>query len=161
MRGQRQGEQSTQRVQPVQGKCNKEKIKKKQDIFIPVYELDEDNQLTNAIYSDQTGDFPYISCRGNRSIMVIHHVDSNSFWVEPIRNQKEGALIAAQTIILEQMRQQGIVPKHQILDNQCKGLMNIAIELSQQNWQLDLHKKTAYKLVPPEDHQRHLCKMLI
>jgi len=104
MRGQRQGVRSTQRVQPVQGKCNEEKIKKKQDISIHVYELDEDNQLTNAIYSNQTGDFPYISSRGNRSIMVIHHVDSNSLWVEPLKTQKEGALIAAQTIILEKMR---------------------------------------------------------
>ena len=60
--------------------------------------------------------------------MVIHHVDSNSFWVEPLKDQKEGALIAAQTIILERMRQQVIVPKHQILNNQCKGLMKLAIE---------------------------------
>ena len=43
MRGQRQGVQSTQRVQPVQGECNEEKINKKQDIFIHVYDLDEDD----------------------------------------------------------------------------------------------------------------------
>ena len=70
-------------------KCVKEKIEKKQDIFIHVYELNEDNQLTNKKYSDQTGDFPYISSRGNRSIMVIHHVDSNSFWVEPHKKTKK------------------------------------------------------------------------
>ena len=83
-----------------------------QDIFIHVYKLDKDDRLTNAIHSDQTGDFPYFSSRGKRSIIVIHHVDSNSFWVEPLKNKKEGALIAAQTIKLKQMRLQGIVLKH-------------------------------------------------
>ena len=82
--------------------------------------------------------------------MVIHHVDSNSFWVEPLKNQKEGALIAAQTIILEQMRQQGIVPKHQIHDNECKGLMKLAIE--SKKLADGSTSKMTYELVPPEDH---------
>jgi hypothetical protein len=125
MRGQRQGVQSTRREQPGHNEGDKGKIEKKQDIFIHTYELDEDNWLKNAIYSNQTGDFPYISSRGNRSIMVIHHVDSNSFWVEPLKNRKEGSLIAAGTLILEQMRQQGIVPKHQNLDNQCSALIKL------------------------------------
>jgi hypothetical protein len=61
MIGQRQGVRSTQREQPVHNKCNKGKIEKKQDVFIRIYELDKDNWQTSAIYSDQTGDFPYIS----------------------------------------------------------------------------------------------------
>jgi len=95
MRGQCQGVRSTRKEQPIQDKCNKGKMKKKQDIFIHVYKLNKDNWLTNTIYSDQTGDFSYISSWGNRSIMVIYHVDRNSFWMEPLKNQKEGALIAA------------------------------------------------------------------
>ena len=70
-------------------------MEKKQDIFIHVYKLYKDNLLRNTIYSNQTGDFLYISSWGNRSIMVIHHANSNSFWVGPLKNQKEGALIAA------------------------------------------------------------------
>ena len=71
--------------------------------------------------------------------MVIHHVDINSFWLEPLKNQKEGSLIAAQTAILEQMRQQGIVTKHQILDNQCSALMKLAFESTKLG--TDLHQK--------------------
>ncbi len=52
--------------------------------------------------------------------MLLHHINSNSFWVEPLKNQTEGLLNAAQKA-LEQMRMQGIVPKHQILDNQCSA----------------------------------------
>ena len=84
MRGQLQGVQSTWREQPVHNECDEGKFEKIQDIFIHVYKLDKDDRLTNVIYSDQTGDFPYISSQENRSIMVIHHVNSNSFWVEPL-----------------------------------------------------------------------------
>jgi hypothetical protein len=70
-------------------------VEKKNDIFIHIYELNENDQLTRTLYADQTGDFPHVSSRGNRSIMLMHHVDSNSMWVEPLKNQKEPTLIAA------------------------------------------------------------------
>ena len=84
--------------------------------------------------------------------MVIHHVGSNSFWLEPLKNQKEGSHIAARTILLERMRQQGIVPKHQILDNQCSAIMKLAIELTK--LADGSTSKMKYELVPPEDHQQ-------
>ena len=66
-----------------------------------IYELYQEDRLTATIYADQTGDFPYISSQGNKSIMLLHHIDSNSFWVEPLKNQTEGLLIAAQMQALE------------------------------------------------------------
>jgi hypothetical protein len=48
-----------------------------------------------TLYADQTGDFSHVSSRGNRSIMLLHHVDSNSMWVEPLKNQNEPTFIAA------------------------------------------------------------------
>ena len=62
------------------------------------------------MFSDQIGEFPFVSSRNNKFIMIVHHVDSNSTWVEPLKNQLEGTLIEARTKILEQMRHQGIVP---------------------------------------------------
>jgi hypothetical protein len=47
------------------------------------------------MFSDQTGEFPFIPSRGNKFIMLVHHVDSDSTWVEPLKNQLEGTLIAA------------------------------------------------------------------
>ncbi len=61
-----------------------------------VYKLNQEDRLTATIYADQTGDFPYISSQINKFIMLLHHVNSNSFWVEPIKNQTEGLLIAVQ-----------------------------------------------------------------
>ena len=72
-------------------------IEKKGDIYIKVYELGQEGRLSNTMFSDQTGEFPFISSRGNKFIMLVHHVDSNSTWVEPLKNQLEGTLIAART----------------------------------------------------------------
>jgi hypothetical protein len=82
--------------------------------------------------------------------MLLHHVNSNSMWVEPLKNQKELTLIAAQTRTLERMRQQGLIPKHQILDNQCHGLMKQAIEETMLS-DGSISKMT-YKLIPPEEY---------
>jgi hypothetical protein len=109
-----------------------------------------------TLYANQTGDFPHVSSHGNWLIMLLHHISSNSMWVEPLKNQKEPMLIAAQTCTLEQMRQQGIVPKHQILDNQCHGLMKQAIEetmLSDRSI-----SKMTYKLIPPKEYQWNMAK---
>jgi hypothetical protein len=127
--------------------------------IIHIYELNENNQLTGTLYADQTGDFPHVSSHGNRSIMLLHHVNSNSMWVEPLKNQKEPTLIAAQMRALERVWQQGIVPKHQILDNQYHGLMKQAIKettLSDRSI-----SKMTYKFVPPEEHQRNVAKKSI
>jgi hypothetical protein len=158
MQGQWQGVQSTHQKQPVDISCDPS-IKKKQDIFVHIYKLNQEDCLTATIYANQTGDFPYISSQGNRSIILLHHVNSNSFWVEPLKNQTEGLLIAAQTQALEWMQRQGIAPKHQILDNQCSARMKLAMESTTL---LDgLVLKMTYKLVPPEDHQRNLAEKLI
>jgi hypothetical protein len=63
---------------------------------VHIYKLNQKGCLTATIYANQTGDFLYISSQDNRSIMLLHHVHSNSFWVEPLKNQTEGLLIAAQ-----------------------------------------------------------------
>ena len=39
--------------------------------------------------------------------MLLHHVDSNSFWVEPLKNQTEGLLIAARMQALEKNAKAG------------------------------------------------------
>ena len=80
-------------------------IEKKGDIFVTIYELGQDGRLSNTMFSDQTGEFPVVSSRNNKFIMIVHHVDSNSTWVEPIKNQLEGTLIEARTKILERRTQ--------------------------------------------------------
>jgi hypothetical protein len=42
-------------------------IEKKGDIYKRVYELGQEGRLSKTIFSDQTGEFPFISSRGNTS----------------------------------------------------------------------------------------------
>ena len=89
-----------------------EPIEKKQDIFIDVYETKD------TMYTDQTGKFPVRYSREQQYQLVAHHLDSNWFLVKMTKKRTEGDLIAARHIILERMKEQGIVPKHQVLDNE-------------------------------------------
>ena len=50
--------------------------------------------------------------------MIRHNVDSNLSCVEALKNNTGGKLILVQARVLERMHKAGIVPKHQILDNQ-------------------------------------------
>jgi hypothetical protein len=74
-------------------------------MFIRIY------KLKKTMYSNQTGCFPQVSSLGNKYIMVIHNVDSNSSWAEALKDNTGGKLILAQAQALEQMQKAGIVPK--------------------------------------------------
>ncbi len=71
------------------------------------------------MYSNQTGKFPAVLSEGNKYVMVLHDVNSNLLWAEPMKNQTGGELILARNQALTRMQRQGINPKHQILDNQA------------------------------------------
>jgi hypothetical protein len=77
----------------------------KKDIFICIYELKKTK------YSNQTGWFPQVSSLGNKYIMVIHDVDSNSLWVEALKDNTGGKYILACAQALEQMQKGQNCPK--------------------------------------------------
>jgi hypothetical protein len=51
--------------------------------------------LKDTMYMDQTGHFPFVSSLGNRYIMILYHVDSNSSWSKAVKNNSKGELILA------------------------------------------------------------------
>jgi hypothetical protein len=77
---------------------------------------------------DQTGRFPFVSSLGNRYIMILHHVDSNSSWSKALKNNSKGELILARCSALAQMARHGIIPWHQILNNQASFAYKTKIE---------------------------------
>jgi hypothetical protein len=95
--------------------------------------------------------FPGVLSEGNKYIMVLHDVDSNSSWAEPMRNQTGGELILARYRALTRMQRQGINPKHQVLDNQASEAYKDAIRA------LDM----TYQLVPPGDHRCNMAEKAI
>jgi hypothetical protein len=117
----------------------------KKDIFICIYKLQK------RMYSDQIGRFPQVSSLGNIYIMVIHDVDSNSLRAEALKDHTDGELILGCAQALEQMQKVGIVPKHQVLDNQASAAYKKAIGNSDMT----------YELVPPDNHQRNMAEKAI
>ncbi len=97
------------------------------------------------------GCFPQVFSLGNKYIMIIHNVNSNSSWAEALKDNPGGKLILAWAQALEQMQKAGIVPKHQVLDNQASAAYKKAIGNS----------NVTYKLVPPDNHQRNTAKKAI
>jgi hypothetical protein len=93
----------------------------KKDIFICMYELKK------TMYSNQMGRFPQVSSLGNKYIMVIHNVNSNSLWAEALKDNTGGKLILACAQALEQMQKLDIILKHRVLDNQASVAYKKAI----------------------------------
>ena len=61
------------------------------DILITAY------NMRNTMYTYKTQKIPYSSIRGNRYYMIIHDIDSNSTWVEPIKYRTEREMMLGHT----------------------------------------------------------------
>ena len=70
---------------------------KKGDILIT------EHMVKSLMNADQTGLFSAVSSLGNKYVMILHHVDSNSSWAEAMRNQSGGELILARARALAWM----------------------------------------------------------
>ncbi len=145
MQGQRQGVCSAKEAESPDKNQTIIPHVKKHDILILMY------NAKATMSSDQTGKFPAVSSKGNKYVMVLHDVNSNLSWAEPMKNQTGGELILARNRALTRMQQQGINPKHQILDNQASESYKDAIRAS----------GMTYQLVPPDDHWCNMTEKAI
>ena len=66
-------------------------------------------------------------------------------------NRKEGETILDQQLALKRMQLQGIVTKHQVLENEISAAYKDEI----------LSADTTYQLVTPDDHHRNTTKKAI
>ncbi len=72
MRGQRQGVRSTKVAEPTKDAPTNIPHQKKNDILIT------EHKVKSLMYADRTGLFPAVSSLGNKYVMILHHVNSNS-----------------------------------------------------------------------------------
>ena len=120
-------------------------IPKRKDIFISLY------KTRDTIYTDQTGKFPHTSSRGKNYQMVIHNIDGNSTWVETMKTKTQGEMINSRRRALIRMKLQGIIPLHQILQNEIS-----------QAYKDKIHDTgMTYHLVPPDNRRRNIAKRYI
>ena len=143
MKSQRQGMRSTKTQQSMS--ALPVPIIKKKDIFISLY------NPRDTIYTDQTGKFPHASIRGYNYQIIVHKIDGNSTWVEPMKNKSQGEMIRARRAALLRMELQDIVPVLQILDNEISEAYKEEIR----------NTGMKYQMVPPDDHHRNIAERAI
>ena len=103
------------------------------------------------MYTDQTGKFPHSSSLGSNYQMILHEIDGASTWVEVMNNKMERKTIKARRHGLIIMKQQGITPAHQVLNN----------EISQTYKDNIRESGISYQLVPPDDHHHNIAEKAI
>ncbi len=123
--------------------------KKECTVFYHTWNMkDEEAQ---KIYTDQPGQFPKKSSRGNQYIMVLTEIDSDAILIEPMKNRTAGEMIRAYQVLIDRLNSAGIFPKLHILDNECSAKTKATITLN----------KMKFQLVPPHDHHCNLAKKAI
>jgi len=120
--------------------------KKVRDVYTTAYDVRE------TMFSDQTGQYPTRSQRGNKYIMVMVEIDSNAILVEPMKSRKDAEMIRAYDALLLRLKLAGIVPKKHVLDNEVSENMKTHIRDT---------CKLNMELVPPGCHRRNAAEVAI
>ena len=110
-----------------------------------------DNDAWGKAYHDLTGQFPHVSTRGNKYILVHYDYDSNAILAEPLKNRTSGEIKRAWLVLFEKLKRNGNAPKIYIMDNEASH------ELKQACKKYNL----AYQLVPPHMHRRNAAERAI
>ena len=79
------------------------------------------DQVKDTIYTDQTGEFPITSSRGNKYIMIMCKIDGNAVLVEPMKNKTEDEMVETYQKMIDRLKTGGISPKNHILDNEISA----------------------------------------
>ena len=74
--------------------------------------------LKETLYTDQTGNFPYLPSKGDRYVMVAYHSDSDYMFMEAMKNRSNLHMIQIYQKIMDRTKGAGLSVKGHILDNE-------------------------------------------
>ena len=120
-------------------------LKKHHDIYVRIEEARE------TIYTDQTGAFPTRARSGNRYIMIMCEMDSNSILSEAMKDRTSGEMVRAYQKLLKELRLSGMTPKKHVLDNEMSREFKDAVR----------ENGMEYELVPKGQHRRNIAEKAI
>ena len=128
--------------------------KKSKTIMVKVLQLDvedKDDDNWRLIYTDGTGRFPKQSRTGMNYVMVLAENDSDAILVEAMKNRSAGEMVRAYLELIGRLKECGIVPTKQVLDNEISDAYKEAIK----------SVNITYELVPPHNHERNKAEKAI
>ncbi len=104
------------------------------------------------MFLDQTGRFLMCLQSGNKYIMVLVKINSNTILVEPMKSRKDMEIIQAYNALLLRLKRAGIIPKKHVLDNKVSENMKNHICNT---------CKINMDLVPPGCHRQSAAEVAI
>ena len=102
-------------------------------------------------YSDQTGNFPVPSSRGNLYIFILYHQDTNSIHTMALPNKKAATIRDAWKSVYKKICRQGHPVHLHILDNECSQDLKDAF----------LSYQISFQRVPPREHRANAAERAI
>ena len=110
-----------------------------------------DNKVFARSYSDQTGQFPVQSGRGNNYMFVLYDYDSNAILVKAIPNRRAATIRDAWIDKLQILQRNGLKPELHIIDNECSDDLKAAFR----------KHNVQFQRVPPHQHRRNAAERAI
>ena len=80
---------------------------KERTIFYKIHDFNEFTKKIN-MWTDQTGQFPKKSSRGNQHVMVMAKSDSKTVIAEPMKNRTSGEMIREYQVLIDWLNAAGI-----------------------------------------------------
>ena len=99
--------------------------KREHQVDSAIFKLDK---FKGMICTNLAGRVPFISSRGNNYIFVLYNYDSNAILATPIKSRQTDHLIAGYNFCYNQLKQAGIIPTLQRLDNKVSKELIASIE---------------------------------
>ena len=111
---------------------------KYKDVYLMVF-----NATKKSMFSDQTGNFPITSARGNKYIMVTVELDGNYIDREPLQSRSAKSLTKAYQAIFQHWKATGVICLNwHIVDNKAPEELKQAIR----------ENKCRVELIPADQH---------
>ena len=100
-------------------------------------------EVSGQIFSDQTGRFPKVSSRENRSVMVLYDYNGNAILTDPLKNNTTPELVRAQTWLTQYLLDRGLKPMALRIDNECPEALKPFFRVN----------SIYFHLYPPNNHR--------
>eukprot|EP00978_Attheya_sp_CCMP212_P040835 scaffold226906_cov28-Attheya_sp.AAC.1 len=107
---------------------------------------------TGRAFGDLTGQYPHMSSRGNKYLLIIYDYDTNAIIAEPLKGRTKGDILNGYRNVHKQLASRnGYKPTMQTLDNEASDIL---LEYMSSN-------KIDIQLAPPHIHRRNLAERAI
>ena len=77
------------------------------------------DKISGVVYSDLTGNFPFMSFDGNVCFLVVYHYETNAIMATPIAGLDDMTIFKAYKAIFQDLTKRGFKPKLNVMDNQA------------------------------------------